>query len=142
MISKQRVSDSRRTLKSDDYVVGYTFRTKEGKVLTDGAKEWHELWKTMKEGDLITVTYVPLFPSMHWLSDPPLPVDRGLAVFEMAMASPITMWGSLKIFKRPRQQIQSKTFFPGTLQRSARYSRRRSTVTYSGQIQLGLRLLF
>lgn len=100
VVAKQRITDRRRA--SDEYRVEYAFRTKEGKVLTAEDNVPPEFWKTLKEGDPITVAYVPSFPLWHSLGGVPEPSEQGWAAFVMALGAAITTWGALKLSKRPR----------------------------------------
>ena len=124
VVAKRRITDRHRTAAmSDEYRVAYTFRTKEGKVFNGEDNVQPEFWKALKEGDPITVAYLPLFPSLHSQGDLPDPTERGLAVFGMVLGAAITTWGALKLSRRLRpsqagiegKQIPSRALIKGLL---------------------------
>lgn len=103
VVAKRQIHQTKRAAPvSDDYFVAYAFRTKEGQVFSGEDKVPPEFWMALKEGDPITVAYVPSFPQLNWQGDLPDPTQKSFAAFALAMGAAIATWGALKLAKRSR----------------------------------------
>jgi hypothetical protein len=104
VVSKRqiRTSGKNRAASTSDYLVTYSFRTKEGKSGAGEDKVGPEFWTSLKAGDPITVAYVPSFRWVNWQGDLPDPTAKGFADFAMALGTAMIAWGVFKIAKRSR----------------------------------------